>query len=290
MARHPKTDPLVAADAVDAAEPQVPEGGATTPAGNAPAVLNPLATEPSGAPDPNLALLIEAARDPAFDVAKLDKMMGLIERREADKRKRAYLDAKARAKGEFPPIIKTHLVDFEHRDGQGRTTYKHEDLFDITQVVDPILAKHGLSYSHRVTQTGDKIRVVCIFAHADGYSEEFPLEGLADTSGKKSPNQAVASTVTFMQRGTLKQALGLAAGRDDDGRDVDDDPMITADDVVYIEQLVADTGSDLEKLLKTVGAESVAGMRASQFKQAAWLLETVKRRDKKKAASETADE
>ena len=27
--------------------------------------------------------------------------------------------------------------------------------------------------------------------------------------------------------------------------------MITPDDVVYIEQLIADTGSDLEKLLKT---------------------------------------
>lgn len=286
----PNPDPVVAVDAADVAPPPAPEGGAAPQ--TAPAVQNPQRAEPSGAPDPNLALLLEAARDPAIDVAKVERFVAMIEKNRAEAAKRAYFDAKARAKGEFPPILKTHLVDFEHRDGQGRTTYKHEDLFDITQVVDPILAKYGLSYSHRVTQTGDKIRVVCIFAHADGYSEEFPLEGLADTSGKKSPNQAVASTVTFMQRGTLKQALGLAAGRDDDGQGGDPDPMITPDDVVYVEQLIADTGSDLEKLLKTVGADRVADMRASQFKQAAWLLETVKRRLKAgsaKAADQAGD-
>jgi hypothetical protein len=239
----------------------------------------------AGAPDANLALFMAAARDPAVDVAKLKELMALRKEVEDDSRKRAYLDAKARAKGELPPIIKTHLVDFEHRDGQGRTTYKHEDLFDITQVVDPILAKHGLSYSHRVTQAGDKIRVVCIFAHADGHSEEFPLEGVADTSGKKSPNQAIASTVTFMQRGTLKQALGLAAGRDDDGAGGEPaDPVIEPDDVAYVEQLIRDTESNLAIFLETIEAPSIAEMRMSQYKRGVGLLN----RKKRMAASGTA--
>lgn len=257
--------------------PVAPEG--ISPQG----ARTPLAPPPSGA-DPNLAMFLQAARDPAVDIVKLAKLMEMVDHNRQEAARRAYLDAKARAKGEFPPILKTHLVEYQHKDGRGKTSYKHEELADITQVVDPILAKYGLSYSHRVTQNGDKIRVVCILAHADGYSEEFPLDGVADTSGQKSPNQAVASTITFMQRGTLKQALGLAAGRDDDDRaGEDEDPMITPDDVVYIEQLVTDTKGDLDRLLKTVGADSIAEMRASQFKQAAWLLETVKRRDRKKA-------
>jgi ERF superfamily len=239
----------------------------------------------AGAPDPNLALFMQAARDPQVDIAKLERLMALRKEVEEDSRKRAYFDAKARAKGEFPPILKTHLVDFEHRDGQGRTTYKHEDLFDITQVVDPILARHGLSYSHRVSQTGDKIRVTCIFAHADGYSEEFPLEGVADTSGKKSPNQAIASSITFMQRGTLKQALGLAAGRDNDGAaDEPVDPTIEPDDVVYVETLLRDTESNLAIFLETIGAPAIAEMRVSQYKRAIALLNEKKRR----AASGTA--
>lgn len=256
------------------------------PEGVSPSATTPLAVPPSGA-DPNLVLILQAAQSPTIDAEKVDRFIAMVERREHELARRAYFDAKAKAKGEFPPILKTHLVEYQHKDGRGKTSYKHEELADITQVVDPILAKYGLSYSHRVTQDGDKIRVVCILAHADGYSEEFPLDGVPDTSGQKSPNQAIASTITFMQRGTLKQALGLAAGRDEDGRSgEDEDPMITPDDVVYIGKLIDETKGDLDKLLKTVGADAIAEMRASQFKQAAWLLETVKRRDKKKAQAD----
>ena len=263
----------VAADAVDTAEPPAPEGGA---------VSNPRAVTPSGAPDPNLAALIAAARDSTVDVAKLERIMAMVKDREEDNRKRAFYAALALAKGEFGQIIKKRLVDYEHKDKSGRTSYRYEELADVSAVVDPILSKHGLSYRHRAIQNGDKITVTCILSHAEGYSEENSLEGFKDASGQKNPNQAIASTITYLQRYSLKEALGIGAGRDDDAGGFDD-PLITPDDVVYIEQLIADTGSDLEKLLKTVGAESVVDMRASQFKQAAWLLETVKRRDKKKA-------
>lgn len=235
-----------------------------------------------------------AARDPAIDVAKLGTLMGMVKEREEDNRKRAFYAALAGAKGEFGPIIKTRQVDYEHkeregRDPGGRTKYRYEQLADVAAVVDPILSKHGLSYRHRTVQgQAGRMTVTCVLSHADGYSEENSLEGTEDKSGQKNPNQSIASTVTYLQRYTLKQALGIGAGVDDDAGGVDD-PMITADDVVYIEQLIADTGSDLEKLLKTVGAESVADMHASHFKQAAWLLETVKRRERKKAEATTSE-
>lgn len=274
MTHAEKSIELEADRAADATLPPVPEG-ATPP------TVTPR-REPSGAPDPNLALLIEAARDPTFDAAKMETAVKLIERREEAARQRAFYAALALAKGEFGPILKKRQVDYEHKDKTGRTSYKYEELADIGAVVDPVLAKHGLSYRHRAIQNGDKITVTCILSHADGYSEENSLEGFKDASGQKNPNQAIASTITYLQRYSLKEALGIGAGRDDDAGGFDD-PMITPDDVVYIEQLIIETGSDLEKLLKTVGAESVVDMRASQFKQAAWLLETVKRREKAKA-------
>ena len=278
--RRPQQTPLPTPEHANASAEATPASAELVPAGEASHTV-----APAGAPDANLAALIKAALEPNFDVAKLERVVAVMKEREADARKRAYFDAKARAKGEFPPVLKTHLVDFEHRDGQGRTTYKHEDLFDITQVVDPILAKYGLSYSHRVTQTGDKIRVVCILAHADGYSEEFPSEGVADTSGKKSPNQAIASSITYWQRGTLKQALGLAAGRDDDGAGGEpEDPVIEPDDVIYVEQLVRDTETDIAKFLEFVRAPSIAEMRMTQFKLGVARLNDKKR----KAASGTA--
>jgi hypothetical protein len=274
---HP--DPLddSADDVGEAAPPPSSEGGALAPTG---AAL-------SGAPDPNLAALIAAARDSTVDVAKLERIMAMVKEREEDNRKRAFYAALAAAKGEFGPILKTRTVDYEHKDKTGRTSYKYEELADISAVVDPILSRHGLSYRHKALQNADKITVTCILSHADGYHEENSLEGFKDASGQKNPNQAIASTITYLQRYTLKEALGVGAGRDDDAGGFDD-PMITPDDVVYIEQLIADTGSDLEKLLKTVGAETIVDMRASQFKQASWLLETVKRKKKAEAADGTA--
>ena len=264
------SDPNNLADSAAAATfpPAVPEGQ-----GLAPPALS------ETAPDPNLALFLQAARDPAIDVPKLKELMAMWRENEKDRREQAFLDARARAKGEIPPIIKTRLVDYAHRDGRGRTTYKYEDLADIAVVVDPILAKYSLSYAHRTVQTNGKIKVTCTLAHADGHSEDYSLEGVEDTSGQKSANQAIMSTVTFLQRGTLKNALGLAAGRDDDGRGGDDaNPPIDIDQIAFIEQMLRDTDSDVPIFLETIGAASIAEFNVAQYKRSVTLLNEKKRR------------
>jgi len=222
-----------------------------------------------------LAVIERLATNPALNLEVFDRLLKARHDEEDRAAKRAYLDAKAKAKGELPPIIKTRLVDYPHKDGRGRTSYKYEDLFDITQVVDPILAKHGLSYSHRVTQNGAKITVTCIFSHADGYSEEFPQDGVEDTSGQKSANQAVTSTITFMQRATLKQALGLAAGRDNDGQS-EASPKISIEQANELQKLIDDTGRSQATLLKLVGVESVIDMNVDQYTRAKQVLDLAK--------------
>jgi ERF superfamily protein len=238
------------------------------------------AKPPAGAQPSNLLdIIARAARDPDVNVEKMKELFALKRELEADEAKRAFFAALARAKGEFGPIIKTRLVDFEHSDQQGRTQYKYEEFADIGVVVDPILSRHGLSYRHKSTQDGAKIRVTCVLSHELGHSEENSLESEADKSGRKNPNQAIASTVTYLQRYTLKEALGIGAGRDDDGLGGGDpDPVVEADDVAYVEQLVRDTQSDQVRFLETIGAPSIAEMRISQFKRAVALLNEKKRR------------
>jgi hypothetical protein len=240
----------------------------------------------AGAPDPNLAMFLQAARDPGIDVAKLKELMAMWRENEKDRRQQAFLDARARAKGEIPPIIKTRLVDYPHRDGRGRTTYKYEELADIAVVVDPILAKYGLSYAHRTTQVNGRIKVTCTLAHAEGHSEDYSLDGVEDTSGQKSANQAIMSTVTFLQRGTLKNALGLAAGHDDDGRGGGDPDLalIDADQLAQVQQLLDETKSDLAVFFDTLGATGFSDLNVKQWKRGVALLEEKKRRAAKKAA------
>lgn len=245
------------------------------PAGEA-AIQAPAGAQPS---DPILLMIANAARDPAVDIEKFERLMALRERAGQADARRAFYAALARAKGEFGPILKTRQVDYPHKDGGGRTNYKYEELADVGAAVDPVLSKHGLSYRHKSTQEGGKIRVTCILSHEDGYSEENSLEGVEDKSGMKNPNQAIASTVTYLQRYTLKEALGIGAGRDDDDAAVaPEDATIEPDDVAYIEQLIRDTETDLAKFLEFVRAPSIAEMRMSQFKIGVARLNDKKRK------------
>ena len=221
-------------------------------------------------------MIERAARDPAVDLTKLEGLMGLRERMEDRRAKQAFDNAIALAKGEIGPIVKNREVDFTT--SKGRTNYRYEDFAAVAAAVDPALARHGLSYRFRSEQAGQKLRVICRVSHADGYGEDTSLEAVNDESGNKNAIQAVGSAATYLQRYTLKLALGLAASNDDDGAEAELDPIVEADDVVYVETLIRDTESDLAKFLETIGAPSIAEMRASQFKRAIALLNEKKRR------------
>jgi hypothetical protein len=62
------------------------------------------------------------------------------------------------------------------------------------------------------------VTVSCIISHRAGHSEENSLSARHDTSGNKNPIQALGSAVTYLQRYTLKAAVGVAAAADDDGQ------------------------------------------------------------------------
>jgi ERF superfamily protein len=274
IVQNASTRPADAAGDRERSAPTPPSSAELVPAGQA--AIQPAGAQPS---DPILLMIANAARDPAVDIEKFERLMALRERVSLADARRAFYAALARAKGEFGPILKTRLVDYPHTEGSGRTTYKYEELADIGGVVDPILSKHGLSYRHKSSQEGPKIKVTCILSHEDGFSEENSLEGVEDKSGKKNPNQSIASTVTYLQRYTLKEGLGIGAGRDDDDASVaPEDPAIESDDVAYVEQLIRDTDSDLGKFLETIGAPAIAEMRMSHFKRAVGLLNEKKRR------------
>jgi hypothetical protein len=137
-----------------------------------------------------------------------------------------------------------------------------------------------LSYRFRSDQTGNKLRVTCRVSHADGYGEDTTLEAANDESGSKNPIQAVGSTAVYLQRYTLKLALGLAASNDDDGRlGADADDLIDADQVAFIEQSIRDTASDKAIFLGMLKAASVEAMTLPQYKRALELLAAKKRKN-----------
>lgn len=163
-----------------------------------------------------MSFIERAARDSNVDVDKFERLMVMKERLEKQLAEREFNAAVAAAKLEIGPIVKNKTVDFTS--AKGRTSYRHEDLAEIARTIDPILAKNGLSYRHKSEQSNGKVRVTCIVSHAGGYSENTTLEASEDHSGNKNTIQAIGSAATYLQRYTLKLALGLSASTDDDGQ------------------------------------------------------------------------
>ena len=200
----------------------------------------PKMTPPSGFMTP--MEMIQTALSNGSGIEVIDKLMSLQERWEANQGRKAFDMAISAAKGEIPPIIKDRTVDFTS--SKGRTHYRHESLAGIAKVVDPILGKYGLSYRFRTQQDGRAVTVTCVVSHRDGYSEETTLSAGADESGNKNTIQQVGSTITYLQRYTLRAALGLSATDDDDGKQADAaaSPNITEAQYIELQGLIDAAG------------------------------------------------
>jgi len=159
--------------------------------------------------------LIQYAMQTNTPIEKLEQLFELQLRYEANEARKAYVQAMVEFKRNPPEIFKTSHVKF------GNTEYDHATIGDVASITSAALAAHGISHRWDMTQ-GDKgiITVRCILTHAMGHSESVELSSGADQSGGKNNIQAVASTVTYLQRYTLLAAAGLATQDmpDDDGR------------------------------------------------------------------------
>lgn len=203
-------------------------------------------------------------------VEMIEKLMVLQERWEANQGRKAFDASMSEAKSEIGPILKNRKVDFTSQ--KGRTNYRYEDLAQIATQVDPILARHGLSYRYRTEQSESTVTVHCIVSHRDGYSETTTLSGPVDMTGNKNSLQSIGSTATFLQRYTLKAALGLAVSNDDDGNTACPGETIGANQFRALQSMIDETGTDIEAFCRHFKIQAVADMPASKFTMAEQLL------------------
>lgn len=165
------------------------------------------------APSATPADLLRIAVENGADLDRLERLMALQERWEANEARKAYVAAMTAFKAEKITILKDKKVEFSG------TSYMHAELSSVTDAICPALAKHQLSHRWDVSQNGESITVDCVITHVLGHSERVTMSSLPDNSGKKNAIQQIASTVTYLQRYTLLAATGVATkGQDDDAQ------------------------------------------------------------------------
>ena len=227
------------------------------------AIIEPGAMPPAPAGDVRpfdpMALLDKAVTGGA-SLDMIDRLVSLGERMQAMKARQAFDAAIAAAKAEIKPVARNAI---------GHNSKRYADFSAYAKAIDPILSRHGLSYRFRSTQA-ERITVTCVLSHRDGYSEENSLSGPADTTGSKNAIQAIGSTLTYLQRYTLVQALGLAAGDDDDGRAAGADPappaeLVSEAQVAALTKAITFKGRTVEALCQRLRVETLADIYAEKF-------------------------
>lgn len=161
---------------------------------------------------PTPALLLQMAVQQGADLDKLERLMALQERWEATEARKAFDAAFAAFKAQAVRIVKNRLV------GNGPLSGKrYAELFSVVNAVTPALSANGLSSSWKITKDEkDWIEVTCTIKHTAGHSESVSMGGPPDVGGAKNPIQARASTVSYLERYTLKAITGLSEQDDDD--------------------------------------------------------------------------
>ncbi len=228
--------------------------------------------EPMPTPQTPMAMIDRALVSGAAPET-LEKLLALQERWEANQGRKAFDEAMAAAKAEIPTIRKNRTVDFTS--SKGRTHYRHEDLAEIAATVNPILGKYGLSYRFKTTNApNEPITVTCIITHRMGYYEETTLSGPRDESGNKNAIQQVGSTLVYLQRYTLKAALGLAASDDDDDGRASDGSQTPINDqqAATIRKLAEETGTEIDRLCRYLNVEAIPDIREGDFDRVIAIL------------------
>lgn len=211
-----------------------------------------------------LNVIERMATNPEIDPDRIERFIALKERIDASAAKLAFSQAVAEAKARIAdfPIVKNKV---------GNNQKAYADFSAYAKVVDPILSDLGLTYRFRTEQT-DRITVTCVIT-GHGHEEENTLSGPPDATGSKNAIQAIGSTLTYLQRYTLVQALGLAASDDDDGKAAGMGETISNEQRDKILKLAGDVGADIAKFCAYFSIDAVPDLPASKFDQAIRMIE-----------------
>jgi hypothetical protein len=156
-------------------------------------------------------VLLQMAISQGADLDRLERLMALQVQWEEREAVKAYNAAFSAFKAEAVKIIKNRNVTAGPLAGK-----KYAELFAVVNAITPALSAHGLSAAWKTTKDEkDWIEVTCTLKHVDGHAESVSMGGPPDAGGAKNKIQERASTITYLQRYTLKAITGLSEQDDD---------------------------------------------------------------------------
>ena len=168
-----------------------------------------------------LAAIVQLAKDPAVDVAKLEALLGMQAKMEAREAEIQFTKALMR----LPPmhVQKNGIVSLEGKDGKNKgQKYNFAKWEDMNAVIEPMLFQEGFRLLFNTVQrTGDGGGLVITgkLLHEAGHSREASMPLPLDTGQGRNNLQAAGSTLSYGKRYVTEMLLNIVRdGEDDDGK------------------------------------------------------------------------
>jgi hypothetical protein len=189
----------------------------------------------------------------------------------ATEAERAFTLAMAAFRAACPPVQRrTENAQFKvTRDGR-QVNRMYASLDDIAATIRKPLGKHGFSYrwSDAIVEPG-KLTLSCVVSHAGGHSKSSSITLPTESKAGCSEAQKVGAILTYAQRYSLINALGLTScDEDNDANDEAPAERISESDLLALEVALDDAKADVAKFRQYMGVERLADIPASRVRAA----------------------
>lgn len=171
-----------------------------------------------------LNAVMAAAMNPDLDPDRLERFLAMARELDQDQKKQEFNAAFAAAYQVISQIkiAKNGEIHYPGKNGGPGSVIKFIKHDDISRLIKPVLAEHGLTatYSAEIIAVPPKTVMVMTVMHSNGYSKDWrsvPLP-MVDSGGGKNDVQGAGSVSTYGRRYVIIPAFDIVAeGADDDG-------------------------------------------------------------------------
>lgn len=216
-------------------------------------------TAPANETTALISMIERAARDPAVDIEKFERLMAMKERVETQIAKRDFDAALAIMQPSLPQVDRNGRIvvlskadrDAGRLDAKPQQSTPYALWEDINTAIGPHLAEHGFALSFRTgTSPEGKITVTAVLSHRGGHREETTITLAHDSTGSKNSVQAVGSSISYGKRytaGLLLNITSRAPGEaDDDGKAAGAPAAVSDDQLGELRLALVRVGGDID--------------------------------------------
>ena len=210
-----------------------------------------------------LSVIARAAQDPAIDVDKMERLLGMAERMSERQAEKDFAAALTALQGETIRVEATKAVD-QKADGTFR--YKFAPYEAIMKEVQPMLTKHGFSITFDTEVGEQRLTSICTLTHSSGHSRSNRFAVRYGKPPGSSDAQGDMSTKSYAKRGALCDALNISIEHDTDGNDARGlGAAITPEQCESLRRRVKATATDEAKFLRYAGASTFEEITEAKY-------------------------